>query len=487
MMLHELDPADVFKYFGEISCIPRPSKHEEKIIAYLMDFAAQADLDAECDKAGNVLIRKPASKGMEERPTVVLQSHMDMVGEKHSHSKHRFETDPIATYVDGEWIKAMDTTLGADCGIGMAAQLALLANNDLTHGPIECLFTVDEESGLTGAEALEPGFLQGNILLNLDSEDEGELFIGCAGGTGVVGTFDTEEEIMPQNHRIYAYRVSGLTGGHSGDDINRGRANAVKVAARFLWQAQQYCQIRLHAFTGGNLRNAIAREASAIFTVNTAQATSLTQLFEQHVKDVKSEYAKNDPHIVQTLEPVTRKAGEEPFIVWEKTGQQRLLHTLYACPHGVMAMSSAMRGLVETSTNLASVKLNEEGQIVVETSQRSALESAKFNVARMVDALFQLAGAEIEYVDGYPGWEPNPNSPILDIAKTSYKRLFRVEPKVKAIHAGLECGLFLKKYPGLDMISFGPTIKNAHSPDERLHIPSVKKFWLLLLDILQNV
>ena len=487
MMLNNLDPADVFNYFGEICCIPRPSKHEEKIIAYLMGFAAQLELEAECDSAGNVLIRKPASPKMEERPTVVLQSHMDMVGEKNSRSTHRFDTDPIAFYVDGEWIKAMDTTLGADCGIGMAAQLALLANKDLTHGPIECLFTVDEETGLTGADALEPGFLQGKILLNLDSEDEGELFIGCAGGTGVTGTFDMEEEIMPQNHRVYTYTVDGLTGGHSGDDIHRGRANAVKVATRFLWQAQQYCQIRLHTFTGGHLRNAIAREASAVFTVNTAQATSLTQLFEQHVKDIKNEYARTDSHIVQKLQPTLRKAGEAPLTVWEKAGQQRLLHTLYACPHGVMAMSSAMKGLVETSTNLASVKVNDDAQIVVATSQRSALESAKFDVARMVDALFQLAGAETEHVDGYPGWEPNLNSPVLDIAKTSYRRLFRVEPKIKAIHAGLECGLFLKKYPDLDMISFGPTIKNAHSPEERLHIPSVKKFWLLLLDILQNV
>jgi dipeptidase D len=487
MMSHNLEPADVFHYFGEISRIPRPSKHEEKIIAYLMDFAAQLNLEAKCDKAGNVLIRKPASNGMEERPTVVLQSHMDMVGEKHSHSKHRFETDPIALYVDGDWMKATDTTLGADCGIGMAAQLALLANPGLTHGPIECLFTVDEETGLTGADALEPGFLKGTILLNLDSEDEGELFIGCAGGTGIVGTFDIKKETMPEDHRIYAYNVSGLTGGHSGDDINRGRANAVKVATRFLWQAQQYCQIRLHTLTGGNLHNAIAREAAAVFTVNTAQATSLAHLFEQHVKDIKSEYAKNDPGIIQKLEPVHQKAGEAPLTVWEKAGQQRLLHTLYACPHGVISMSSTIKDLVETSTNLASVKLNSKAQIVVETSQRSALESAKLNVARMVDALFQLAGADIEHDAGYPGWEPNPNSPILDIAKTSYRRLFRVDPEVKAIHAGLECGLFLKKYPGLDMISFGPTIKNAHSPDERLHIPSVKKFWLLLLDILQNV
>jgi dipeptidase D len=424
---------------------------------------------------------------MEERPTVVLQSHMDMVGEKNSHSKHRFETDPIALYVDGEWIKATDTTLGADCGIGMAAQLALLANNNLTHGPVECLFTVDEETGLTGAEALEPGFLQGNILLNLDSEDVGELFIGCAGGIGVIGTFDIKKEAMPQNHRAYSYSVGGLTGGHSGDDIHRGRANAVKVATRFLWQAQQHCQIRLHSFTGGHLHNAIAREAAAVLTVSAAQADSLAQLFDQHVKDIRGEYAKNDPNIVQTLAPAGRGAGGAPLTVWEQDGQQRLLHALQACPHGVMAMSSAMEGLVETSTNLSSVKANDRAQIVVETSQRSALEGAKLNVARMVDALFQLAGAETGYVDGYPGWEPNPGSPVLGIARASYRRLFQVEPAVKAIHAGLECGLFLRKYPAMDMLSFGPTIKNVHSPDERLHIPSVKKFWLLLLDILQHV
>jgi dipeptidase D len=487
MTLKDLQPAGIFKYFGEISCIPRASKHEEKIITYLLEFAAQHDLLAKRDAVGNVLISKPASKGMEDRPTVILQSHMDMVCEKNSHSKHNFDTDPIPVYIDEDWVKAMDTTLGADCGIGMAAQLALLEDNSLEHGPIECLFTVDEETGLTGANAIEPDFLKGRILLNLDSEDEGEIFIGCAGGTGVIGTFDYEKESMPKNHRAYNYSVSGLIGGHSGDDINKGRANAIKIATRFLWQAQQYCQIRIKTFSGGNLRNAIAREATAMFTVDTAQATLLSQLFEQHTKDIKTEYSINDPEIVQKLDPITLKP-EDKISVLDRSSQQRLLNVLYACPHGVMAMSSTVEGLVETSTNLASVKFTTDQQLVVETSQRSSIESAKFDIARMVDSVFFLAeAAEIEHGDGYPGWAPNPNSPILEISKNSYKRLFLVDPQVKAIHAGLECGLFLSKYPDLDMISFGPTVKNAHSPDEKLHIPSVEKFWYFLLDILRNI
>ncbi len=486
MNKQELQPADIFKYFGDICIIPRASKHEEGIIKFLIEFAETHQLPVKRDQAGNVLISKPASAGMEERPTVVLQSHMDMVCDKNSDSKHNFDTDPIAWYIDNGWIKAMDTTLGADCGIGIATQMALLADPNLIHGPIECLFTVDEETGLTGANAIGPDFMTGKILLNLDSEDEGELFIGCAGGIGIVGTFEYDTEPVPRDHRLYRYTVSGLIGGHSGDDINRGRANAVKIATRFLWQAQQNHQIRISNFIGGNLRNAIAREASALISVNTTQATALNKLFEQHVAEIKAEYKTGDPDILQSLDPVELQTGSKISVI-DKSTQQRLLHTLQACPHGVMAMSSNIPGLVETSTNLASVKFSKDAQILVETSQRSSIESAKYGVAHMVDAIFKLADAEVEYGYGTPGGDPNLNSPILELTKNSYKRLFLKDPEVKAIHAGLECGLFLKKYPGLDMISFGPTIKNAHSPDEKLESASVEKFWFLLLDVLRTV
>ncbi len=480
-----LQPAGIYKYFGEVCIVPRASKHEEKIIRYLLDFARAHALPAKCDDAGNVLISKPASKGMEGRPVVVLQSHMDMVCEKNSDSTHNFDTDPIDWHIENGWIKARGTTLGADCGIGIAAQLALLADNSLVHGPIECLFTVDEETGLTGASALQPGFMTGKILLNLDSEDEGELFIGCAGGIGITATFDYKTEALPGGYLLYRYTVSGLIGGHSGDDINRGRANAVKIASRFLWEARQNQQIRVSHLTGGNLHNAIAREATALIALPPAQATALHHTFDRHVAAIKAEFGEADPDITLQLTPVDLQSGKTTVI--DESTQQRLLHSLQACPHGVMAMSHSMPGLVETSTNLASVKFTGDRQITVVTSQRSSVESAKYNIAHMVDAVFQLAGATIEYGEGYPGWAPNIKSPILALTTSIYQELFHADPQVKAIHAGLECGLFLEKYPELDMISFGPTIKNAHSPDEKLHIESVDKFWRLLLEVLKRI
>jgi len=484
MTKQELQPADIFNYFGDICLIPHASKHEEKLIEFLKSFAAKQGLPVKCDAVGNVLISKPASKGMESRPTVILQSHLDMVCEKNSSSQHNFDTDPIDWYIDEGWIKARGTTLGADCGIGIAAQLALLADKSLVHGPIECLFTVDEETGLTGANALEPNFMTGSILLNLDSEDEGELFIGCAGGMDIVGTFDYTAEPFPEGYALFEYSVSGLIGGHSGDDIHRGRGNAVKIAVRFLWQAQQECSIRISKFIGGNLRNAIAREASALIAVEQSEAAALKQLFKKHEAEIKFELSATDAGIQQRLseEPRTNEVG---LIDWAT--QARLLYCLQACPHGVIGMSPAMPGLVETSTNLASVKFVENNRILVGTSQRSSIESAKHNIARTVESVFHLAEAETKCGDGYPGWAPNIHSPILALTKNVYQRLFNTEPLVKAIHAGLECGLFLEKYPQLDMISFGPTIKNAHSPDEKLDIQSVEKFWRLLLEVLREV
>ncbi len=477
-----LKPELVFAYFMEICRVPRPSKHEGQIIDYLLDFAEKHHLPAKRDNVGNVLISKGATPGMDKKPTVVLQSHMDMVAEKNSGTEHDFLKDPIQPYIDGEWIKARGTTLGADCGIGMAAQLALLASGDIPHGPIECLFTVDEETGLTGAFALEPAFFTGSILLNLDSEDEGELFIGCAGGIDTTATFTYTPEPLPAGTAAYTISVSGLTGGHSGDDINKGLANSNKLLTRFLWQAQQKLGLRLATFDGGNLHNAIPREAAATFVIDKKHAATLQKLFDQHAEDCKNEYSFTEKNIQQTL-----TEAKSPATVMDQATQRHLLNALYACPHGVIAMSRAMENLVETSTNLASVKCIDGNKILVTTSQRSSVESAKFDIARMVESVFVEAGATVTHGDGYPGWKPNPNSAIGKVATEAYQKLFDKAPKVKAIHAGLECGLFLEKYPALDMVSFGPTLRGVHSPDERLDIKTVPLFWDLLIEILRKV
>ncbi|MDR3350019.1 MAG: aminoacyl-histidine dipeptidase [Prevotellaceae bacterium] len=477
-----LTPSLVFAYFMEICRVPRPSKHEEKIIAYLLRFADKHCLPARRDEAGNVVITKTATPGMENKPVVILQSHVDMVCEKNAATKHDFFKDPVQPYIDGGWIKARGTTLGADCGIGVAAQLALLASGDVPHGPLECLFTVDEETGLSGAAALKPGFLSGSILLNLDSEDEGELFIGCAGGIDTVATFAYQPELPPDGAVAFTAAVSGLAGGHSGDDINKHRANSNKLLARFLWQAQQQCAIRLAHFAGGNLHNAIPREAAAIFTVDKKAAGILQQLFAQHAGEIENEWKAAEPLLEQTLTETALPA----HVIGQST-QQRLLGALYACPHGVTSMSHTIENLVETSTNLASVKFTEDNKIVVATSQRSAIESAKRDIARVVEIIFAEAGATVTHSEGYPGWTPRPNSAILQTTVQAYRALFHTEPKVKAVHAGLECGLFLETYPHLDMVSFGPTIRGMHSPDERLDIKSVQKFWDLLIEVLRTV
>jgi dipeptidase D len=480
--MHTLEPSLVFAYFLEICRIPRPSKHEEKMIDYLLRFAETHRLPARRDAAGNVLISKPATAGMERRPTVVLQSHVDMVCEKNSDVVHDFFTDPIAPYIDGDWIKARGTTLGADCGIGIAVSLALLASSDVPHGPVECLFTVDEETGLTGASALQPGFFSGQILLNLDSEDEGELFIGCAGGIDTTAVFTYRPDAVGDGWAAFTATVGGLAGGHSGDDINKGLANSNKLLTRFLWQAQRRCGLRLAHFDGGNLHNAIPREATATFVVPAEQAAALQTLFEQHADECRNEFRYTEPKMQQALLPASR-----PATTIDRATQAHLLNALYACPHGVVAMSRAIENLVETSTNLASVKFLDGARIKVVTSQRSSVESARYDVARVVESLFVEAGATVTHGDGYPGWTPNPDSPILKVAVDAYKRLFDRDAKVKAIHAGLECGLFLEKYPSLDMVSFGPTLRGVHSPDERLHIGSTQKFWDLLLEILRTV
>ncbi|QKG79737.1 aminoacyl-histidine dipeptidase [Tenuifilum thalassicum] len=479
---NQLKPELVFKFFDEICQVPRPSKKEEKIIAYIEEFAKKHNLEFHKDEAGNVLIKKPASKGYEDKVPVVLQSHLDMVCEKNSDVEHDFNKDAIQTYVDGEWLKAKGTTLGADDGIGIAAQLAVLASNDIEHGPIECLFTVDEETGLTGAFELKSGFFESKILINLDSEDEGELFIGCAGGVDTIATFGYEPEKVPTDSIAMKLNVKGLLGGHSGDDIDKFRGNSIKIINRFLWRGTQLFDLKLTNLDGGNLRNAIPREAFATFTIHKEDKSALILEFESIRDAIYNEWHDVEPNLEITIED----APLPDFVIDEPTHYD-LLNALYACPHGVMAMSRKLKGLVETSTNLASVKFIQDNQILVTTSQRSSVESAKTDIANMVESVFRLANANTQHTDGYPGWAPNPNSKILEITKSSYKKLFNQEPIVRAIHAGLECGLFLEKYPDLDMISFGPTIKGAHSPDERLNIPTTQKFWDLLLDVLKNI
>ena len=480
--LNKLSPQPLWNYFEDICQIPRPSKKEEKIIRFLLDFAEKNGLKVRQDEIGNVLISKPATQGRENDPVVVLQSHIDMVCEKNSDTQHNFETDAIKPFVDDGWVRAEGTTLGSDDGIGVAAQMAVLAATDLSHGPIECLFTVDEETGLSGAFALQPGFLTGNILLNLDSEDEGELFIGCAGGIDTVGTLIFTPENVTSGLFAMKLEVKGLLGGHSGDDINKNRGNANKILNRFLVNANKQFKLKIADFNGGNLRNAIAREAFVVVVLSHAQKEDLMVEWNVFASEMEFEYERSEPK----LKLLHQSVALPEFVIDAET-QGNLLKLIAACPHGVLEMSSRMIGMVETSTNLASVKFKENNQIVLTTSQRSEIDSRRYMAAEMVESVMQLAGASVAHSDGYPGWTPNPDSAIAKIAAESYKKLFGNDPLVKSIHAGLECGLFLEKYPELDMVSFGPTIRGAHSPDERINTETVAKFWKLLVEVLENI
>ncbi len=478
----KLDPQLVWEQFDAITRVPRPSKKEGKIHDFLVAWAKEHGFDYQTDAIGNVVIRKAATPGYENHPAVILQSHMDMVCEKNSDVEFDFENDPIRTRIDGEWVKAEGTTLGADCGIGMAAAMAALLDNTLEHPALEALFTVDEETGLTGAFELGEGMLTGKYLLNLDSEDEGELFIGCAGGVDTIATFRYTTEPAPKNYAYFRVDVGDLLGGHSGDDIDKGHANANKIVARLLWDGIQSCNLRLSYFDGGTLRNAIPREAYAIFGVPAEYKNDFVKRYNLFAADVKQEFKHTEPNFRIAL-------SEMPTVdtlIDEKT-QFGLIYSLVGVPNGVIAMSFAVKGLVETSTNLASVKFEGKDQIVVTTSQRSSVESAKTYVLQMVESVFTLAGADVAHSDGYPGWAPNPDSELLRLTVESYRDLFHTEPKVRAIHAGLECGLFLEKYPELDMVSFGPTLRGVHSPDERLEISTVRKFWDLMVEVLKRL
>jgi dipeptidase D len=480
-ILNKLQPTRVWELFEEICQIPRPSKKEEKIIAYLVDFAKKHQLEYAQDKSGNLIIRKPAMKGCEKLASVVLQSHVDMVCEKNADVEHNFDKDPIRPRIDGGWVRAHGTTLGADDGIGIAVQLAILESEKIDHGPLECLFTVDEETGLTGAFGLEKDFVKSPFLLNLDSEDDGELFIGCAGGMDTLMTFPYTKVQTETDHQAFRVSVTGLKGGHSGDDINKGRGNAVKVLNRLLWNCDKMYELRLADIAGGNLRNAIAREAFANFTLPKRYQKDFLALFKILAEEIKAELRTNEPDLSISVEESVM-----PECLIDYKVQQNLLNALYACPHGVISMSPDIPGLVETSTNLASVKMTPQ-EIIVSTSQRSAIESGIQDAANMVASVFHLAGAKVKHGDGYPGWKPDTNSRILAVMKQAYEKLFSEAPKVLAIHAGLECGLIGEKYPGIDMISYGPTIKGAHSPDEGIEISTVQKFWDLTLEVLKNI
>jgi len=480
--LSHLEPKQVWEYFEQICQVPRPSKKEEKIIQFLVDFAHQHGLESKKDASGNLLIKKPAMAGMENRKTVVLQSHVDMVGEKNKGTDHDFEKDPIKPYIDGDWVKAEGTTLGADDGIGIAAQMVVLTTSELSHGPVECLFTVDEETGLTGAFALESGFFEGKILLNLDSEDWGELFIGCAGGIDTTATFDFDREGVPDDHKGYILQVTGLNGGHSGDEIDKGLGNALKIVNRFLWNVSGHYDVRISSFEGGRARNAIPREAEAHITVHEDDLENLQKYFDQFEADIKNEHKVTEPGLELTF----KKAQLPGFVVDEDT-QHDLINALYGCPHGVHAWSQEIEDLVETSTNLASIKMKENDSFFITTSQRSSVDSAKDDIASMVESVFWLGNAKVDHSAGYPGWQPNTDSEIMKITRDAYKRLFNKDPEVKAIHAGLECGLFLQKYPYLDMISIGPTIKGAHTPEEAISIETTREFWQLLVEVLRNI
>ncbi len=478
-IMKTLEPTLLWSFFHDINQIPRPSKKEEKVIAYLKAFSNKHKLETKVDAAGNVLICKQPTAGYENRKMIILQAHMDMVCEKNSDTQFNFDTDPIQTWIDGDWVKAKGTTLGADNGIGMSMMLAVLASANLKHPGLECLFTVDEETGLTGAFALDNNLLKGEVLINLDSEDDGEIFVGCAGGIDTTAVLPYTAEKSREGYFAFKVTVKGLTGGHSGDDIDKGRGNANKILNRYLWNVSKTTDLQLHKFDGGNLRNAIPREATATVSVPWSEKENVRIMLNVYIAEIEKELGDVEPKLQITLE-----SEKLPETAIDKKTTEALLNVLYACPHGVKDMSKDMPGLVETSTNLASIKMQPNHTILITTSQRSSVDSAKYDIAHQVEAVLTLAGATVTHGDGYPGWKPNLNSEILKTAQESYRKLFDAEPKVRAIHAGLECGLFLEKYPHLDMISIGPQMYGVHSPDERLSISSTQKCWKWLVDIL---
>lgn len=479
---NELKPSCVFEQFEKINQIPRPSKHEEKMIEFLKDFGASRNLETNVDKTGNVIIRKPATPGYEDRETIILQSHMDMVCDKLVDVDIDFTKDAIQTYIDGEWLKAKGTTLGADDGIGCAIELAILDSNEIEHGPIECVFTRDEETGLTGAHGMEAGFMTGKMLINLDSEDEGQIFVSCAGGQTIHATFDFEREQAPAGYFFIKLSLKGLNGGHSGDDINKKRANAIKLLTRFIYAEMQKTDVRLVSFNSGKLHNAIPRDGKVVFAVPAADKEMVKADFNIFVANVEDEF-----HVTDTAMEFALTSTDAAAVITKAVGDN-IIFALQAVDNGVFAMcqDEALDWLVETSSNVAAVKTT-DNEVEVLSSQRSCVMSNLDNMCNTVAAAYRLAGAKVITTDGYPAWKMNPHSKLVDITAETYRKLFGKEPKVLGIHAGLECGLFSERYPNLDMVSFGPTLRYVHTPDERLLIPTVQMVWDHLLEILKNI
>jgi dipeptidase D len=473
-----LQPQILWNRFYEITQIPRPSKKEEKILNYLKSWAEEKKFSCKQDKVGSLVISVPATSGREDSPTIVIQGHVDMVCEMNKGTNHNFDTDPLTLKQVNGWIKAEGTTLGSDNGIGVAAGMAVAEDSSAQHGPLELLFTVDEETGLTGADNLQPGFIKGRYLLNLDSEEDGIFFIGCAGGIDTVGTFNIEKETTVKNATSYELLISGLNGGHSGSEINMGKANAIKILARTL-DALKSIDYSVAHISGGQLRNAIPREAEAVILFNPSDEKIALQIVNDICEHIVGEYKTFDGGLKIILKKLNKHSPE----VFTKHFTNNLISVILAMPHGVIEMSQDIPGLVETSTNLASVK-TENDKVIFATSQRSSIESAIHYIAKSVDAVFFLGGGHAKTSDGYPGWKPNLDSKIMKLSKNVYKDLFGSEPEIKAIHAGLECGILGNKYPGIDMVSFGPTITGAHSPDEGVEIKTVTKFYELLKGVL---
>lgn len=478
--IFKLEPQRLWKHFYSLTQIPRPSKHEQSAIDFMVKFGKDLGLETIVDEVGNVIIRKPATPGMENRKGVVLQGHLDMVPQKNSDKVHDFEKDPIEAYVDGEWVTANGTTLGADNGIGVAATMAVLGAKDLVHGPIEALFTIDEETGMTGAFGLKSGVLNGDILMNLDSEDEGELYVGCAGGLDANIQFDYKSITVPANMCAYKLAVTGLKGGHSGMDIILGRANSIKLLFRFIYSAEKELGLKIASIDGGSLRNAIPREAFAVVVVPSAKCGNFEEMVAQYLNIYKAEFSATEPSLAFVAEKTTMPAS-----LIDDT-QRKATRAFFGCPNGVIRMSDSVPGLVETSNNLARV-YTDGNKIIGQCLLRSSVESSKEALANKMAAIFELAGATVEFTGGYPGWKPNPNSPILKVMQDVYRNKYGKIPEIKAIHAGLECGLLGGVYPNWDMISFGPTIRFPHSPDEKVNVATVQKFWDYLVEVLKNV
>jgi len=480
--MKNLEPLGVFDWFSKINRVPRPSKHEEKMIAFLEDFGKSHGLGVCTDATGNVKICKAATPGYENKETVVVQSHMDMVCDKLVDHEIDFMTDPIESYVDGDWMRARGTTLGADDGIGVAMELALLEADNVEHGPIECVFTRDEETGLTGANGMKDDFMSGRYLINLDSEDEGQIFVSCAGGINTEAIYRLKREEAPVDHFFLRIAVKGLNGGHSGDDINKKRANAIKLLARFVYSEMQKTDVRLASFDSGKLHNAIPRDGQVVMAVPSADKETVRADWNIFAAEAEDEFHVTDTAMQFQMESTDRVP------VMDKATADNLVRSLQAMHNGVLAMcqDEAVADLVETSSNVAAVSTEMESVKVV-TSQRSNVMSNLRNMSNTIKATFELGGAEVKQSDGYPAWKMNPDSELTRITVETYRRLFGKDPIVKGIHAGLECGLFSEKYPQMDMVSFGPTLRDVHTPAERLYIPTVKMVWLHLLEILKNI